>query len=101
MFKYPERYIPDGVYCHFLHINGICPFWRRISFLPYQQNGYCHLLNKTDFEMNPERNRNQIITYDRENKEVGKSMAEVFGEYFPTSLLWDQCKECEVNCDDE
>lgn len=115
MFKNPEKYIPKNTdYCytykttttytstvepHGEFIN--CPFWKKVPFLPEQQNGYCHYLNKADIELNPEYNKESFISYDKTGNNTGKSVTEVFGEYFPSSLLWDQCKECGINDDFE
>lgn len=52
---------------------GVCPAWGRSAYYPPQENGYCTFLMQGDWE----------------NEGV--------------SLLWDQVKECGVNCetDDE
>lgn len=113
LFNNPEKYIPKNtVYCytykseiswtsterpHGEYIN--CPFWRKVPFLPYQQNGYCHYLDKADIELNPEYNRNTKIGYAKNKEDEDKSLSELFGDYFPISLLWDECKECGVNDD--
>ncbi|MDD3174765.1 MAG: hypothetical protein PHF63_14105 [Herbinix sp.] len=97
-FKYPDKYIPkDTPYCYSSNKN--CPFWKNIPWLPNQQNGYCYYLNKADIEMNPERNKESKICYSKNKEDEGKSVSEILGEYFPTSLLWDQCKECGINED--
>jgi hypothetical protein len=115
MFKNPEKYIPQKTpYCYTYkpitnhtsttkhHGEFIkCPFWRSVPFLPEQQNGYCHYLNKADIDLNPEYNKESFIGYKKTDKDIGKSVAELFGEYFPSSLLWDQCKECGINDDFE
>ena len=59
--------IPPGPYCY---ENEICPYWDRIKDREYQEDGYCHLLKKGDWDEN------------------------IF-------LLWDKCKECGLNDDDE
>lgn len=115
MFKNPEDYIPKKTcYCYtYKPIStwtstarphgeyDMCPFWAKINFLPEQQNGYCHYLNKADIALNSKYNKESIIEYDKTGKNTGKSVAEIFGEYFPSSLLWDQCKECGINEDYE
>lgn len=66
--------IPKGEYCYSRGENGefvICPFWDIFVDLTDQENGFCHFLKEGDFTKNG------------------------------TSLLWDQCKECGVNLDDE
>jgi hypothetical protein len=48
-----------------------CPFWDVNENKDEQRNGYCHLLKKGDWEDDG------------------------------TDLLWDKCKECAINIDDE
>lgn len=67
--KHLEKIIPKGLYCY--NKDGVCPFWDRLDGIPKQENGYCHLLEKGDWESEG------------------------------TMLLWDQCKECEINLDAE
>lgn len=47
--------------------NGLCPYWRKRTDKHDQENGFCFYLNT--------------------------------GDWFDdgTFLLWDQCKECEIN----
>lgn len=49
--------IPIGNYCYSIKeitnegrikIN-LCPYWDILDWLPTQLNGYCHLLNESDF----------------------------------------------------
>lgn len=47
--------------------DGRCPFWDTDESKPYQDNGYCHYLKHADWEQS----------------------------YI--SLLWDECKECDIN----
>jgi len=65
-----ESLIPEGVYCY-TRISGgkikLCPYWAYIINAPGQMNGYCHYLERGDWE----------------NDWLG--------------LLWDQCKECDIN----
>ena len=49
--------------------NNLCPFWDIDKSKPKQNNGYCHYLKHADWEQ----------------------------EYI--SLIWDKCKECDVNID--
>jgi len=51
--------------------NGLCPFWDIDVNAEEQDNGYCHLL------------------------QIGDSDDGSFG------LLWDQCKACDINFDDD
>jgi len=66
-----EKYIPPGVYCyHFVSTDSVhneilvCPYWERKNKRPEQENGYCHFIEKGDWQDNG------------------------------TMLLWDMCKEC-------
>lgn len=45
---------------------GVCPYWSIQDDKPAQENGYCHFLQKGD------------------------------GHFDGESLLWDQCKECNI-----
>lgn len=61
--------IPEGIYCY-THVKGkfvACPYWSLRKDKPKQENGYCAYLGKGDWE------------------------SDDFG------LLWDQCKECNIN----
>ena len=57
--------IPIGNYCY--DSKGCCPFLDEIPNFPKQDNGYCHLLKRGDWQ----------------------------GTGF--GLLWDSCKECGIN----
>jgi hypothetical protein len=76
--------IPYGDYCYIWEIEPkiapvvfrpgkikCCPYWSRNLDKPEQEDGYCAYLEKGDWDLGP------------------------------CSLLWDQCKECGVNWDDE
>jgi len=63
-----KRVIPRGYNCH--DKNGVCPFWDTSQFMPKQQSGYCHWLERGDWQEG-------------------------------VTLLWDQCKECGINIEDE
>ena len=95
LFLHPEKYIPKNTYYCYTD-KGNCPFWRRIKFLHKRMNGYCHYLGKADIDINPEKNKHMVYGYSINDDVVGKTVAEVQGKYFPSSLLWDQCKECDV-----
>lgn len=60
-----ERIIPKGDYCY--DENGCCPFLSVNEEMPKQMGGYCHYLQKGDWQQNG------------------------------TTLLWDQCKQCGIN----
>jgi hypothetical protein len=72
----PERHVPRGDYCYTRAPQrdagdsfgiDLCPFWDSDDAKPSHENGYCHLLERGDWD------------------------APGIG------LLWDQCKECGVN----
>lgn len=97
--------IPKGLYCHgqYKHLsNGrvstpdMCPFWSKNFSLPPQENGYCSLLNKGDYEINRE-----ICTLIETRFKNGKAIKRSIkcGPANPSflSLLWDQVKECGLN----
>lgn len=108
MLATPEKYIPQGLYCYH---HEVCPFWdSKEGEYPPQEDGYCHYLAKSDWEINEEsKNIPMIMTTQNVSKET--TMAEIHGDddidsvsgkvtHFPMSLLWDQCKECGINMDD-
>jgi len=88
-----EQVVPKGCYCY----TGLgyepaaeagapgafriqtCPFWKRRRDWPQQASGYCRLLKLGD--NSPGRDAN--------------------GRRRATDLLWDQCKACDINWDDE
>lgn len=71
--------IPRGLYCYhrLSHyedgrtVVDMCPYWSKRYDKKEQENGYCQYLGKGDWESDG------------------------------LSLLWDQCKECDVNFGDE
>ena len=71
--KEPEKWIPEGIYCE--SGNYLCPFWDYISDREDMEDGYCHYLKMGDLEFYE---KNGWLT-----------------------LLWDMCKECGVNDDEE
>lgn len=108
MRQHPESYVPKGTYCHGTTRGVHCPFWDCDGEMPVQENGYCHLLEEGDWEINIESLDTTILEYDPQHPElVGKTMRELLAvencpvPMFGTSLLWDQCKECCVNLEDE
>ncbi len=83
--KNPKQYIPIGKYCY--DKNGTCPFWSVNEDKPIQENGYCHYLQKGDWDINAE-GGTIIDCKTGEKHEV---------DYYPFGgLIWDMCKECEV-----
>lgn len=92
LLKDLQQYIPKGMYCYEI-INGkryICPFWDKNENYSEQHNGYCHYLQKGDWDINAET--------DFYNYKTGEKV-EMSG--FPFGLLWDQVKECGINEEDE
>ena len=82
--------IPKGCYCY--DENGICPYWDIQDDLPEQYNGYCGFLGKNDMELAQEMELENCSTGERV---CGDDLP------FPVSLLWDQCKMCGINDDDD
>lgn len=93
--KLNKKLIPKGMYCYTYNKNGerkICPYHATISCLPHQLNGYCLFLKISDFELSQERNEKAVWrTGD------GKIVKEK--RFLPLGLLWDMCKECDINDD--
>ena len=94
--QYIESVIPEGDYCYTLESNPDgdfpktipCPFWDRDESKHYQEAGYCHLLQHGDWEFNDSKVYVNCKTGEKQTaNEIG----------LPLSLLWDQCKECDVN----
>jgi len=78
--------IPPGIYCY---ENGMCPYWDEDRRRSKQDSGYCHFLERGDWNTNHNYNLVEIKT--------GK----IVSENPPgLSLLWDQCKECGINTED-
>lgn len=82
--------IPKGCYCY--DENGTCPYWDKIEGAPKQYNGYCWYLEQGDMEILAE---DDFTEQNTGEVRKGKDLP------FPVSLLWDQCKECGINDDDE
>ena len=78
--------IPKGCYCY--DEKCACPYWDLLDDLPKQYNGYCAFLGKSDLDLARER--------DMINDRTGEVVKGI-DLPFPTSLLWDQCKECGIN----
>lgn len=88
-----ESVIPQGYYCHdYNDTKKVCPYWRKLDDRMPQENGWCDYLEKGDIEIKIEQLLSpSLIVY---NKETGQL---VNAENLLLSLLWDQCKECNVN----
>lgn len=109
--KIPEKYIPHGYYC-FDDAMRLCPFWdSRQGEYPENEDGFCHFLNKSDWDLNEK--SDPIIKSSNDKAAIGKRISEVFNgndeidsisgkkiHMFGMSLIWDQCKECGINRDD-
>lgn len=107
--KLPEKYIPDGMYCY---DKEVCPFWdSKPGEYPKQEDGYCHYLGKSDWDINHEHEDDIVIVHSHKGDEIGKPLKEIYGDpgidsvsgkqiHFPSSLIWDQCKECGINYED-
>jgi hypothetical protein len=80
--KKDESLIPDGMYCHgqlvqdpdnpmIKFCSDCCPYWSKNPYAQEQEDGYCSYLAEGDWEPTG------------------------------TMLLWNQCKECGINEEDE
>lgn len=95
MFKRPTLYIPKNTpYCY--DDGKTCPFHRCVKALPHQQNGYCMYTNEFDIINNIKINKESKIMYSKDENDIDKSVADILGELFPSSLIWDECKECNI-----
>ena len=86
--------IPKGQYCY-SYIDGkiiSCPYWRQIEDRANQYDGWCDYLEKGDLEISKEMIIEDVKTG---KKTTGDKLP------FPVSLLWDQCKECNINKNDD
>lgn len=83
--------IPKGLYCYRVTRRGriMCPYWRALEDLPYQENGYCEYLGKSDWDINE--GAGNIAVHFRD------SVAYVSAHELKNSLLWDKCKECGID----
>lgn len=96
-----ESLVPEGDYCYSYvpeeknnskHIPRTinCPFWECREEQEEQEAGYCHLLQRGDWQNND----SKVYINCRTGK---KQTANEIG--LPLSLIWDQCKECNINPD--
>lgn len=97
--------IPKGDYCYSYDEHKkeqvLCPYWSLREDKPEQLNGYCSFLKKGDWELSPEFNKRIKIKRAKNPDLVGKTASEVFGDDWPSSMLWDQVKECGENMREE
>ena len=62
-------------------------------------NGYCAFLEKGDWEL--EREMEVIVKHSKDSRFQEGSVLRGDEIPIPISLLWDQCKECGVNEEEE
>ena len=109
MLKEYKTYIPYGLYCYDEYDNS-CPFFElKEGEYPEQEDGYCHYLKKSDWELNEEYEKTTILIQSKNKENEGKSIKVLMGVnyaidpiskkkcHFPISSLWDECKECSIN----
>jgi hypothetical protein len=93
-----ESFIPDGMYCHGMGSDNeyICPYWDFDDERPHQENGYCHFMEKGDWNINTE--GEQHIAYSKDHPEWVDDKVSDHPELpqIGWGLLWDQCKECGI-----
>ena len=82
--------IPKGPYCHDNKLN-VCVYWELRRDLPNQENGYCFLIGKSDWDINEEANTVEV-THFRGELEPYKTIESA--HIYRVGLLWDKCKEC-------
>ena len=110
MLETPEKYIPNGYYCCDYINDTICPFWDlKDDEYPEYENGYCYFLGKSDWDLNEESFKTARITSSKNEKLNGRKISDLIDDeidpvsgkkcHFPMSLIWDQCKECNINMD--
>ena len=97
--KYIESVVPEGDHCYSFDPDSkddknqiprtiACPFWDKNDSKHYQEAGYCHLLQRGDWNLNESKVYVNCRTGEKQTaNEIG----------LPLGLLWDQCKECDVN----
>jgi hypothetical protein len=85
--------IPNGPYCYGVSRKDTCPYWSIKDDLPHQYNGYCSYLEQSDVDITLSMKPLTNLCNGEKVKAVDLP--------FPVSLLWDQCKECGINDEDE
>ena len=116
--KLSKKLIPKGYYCYY-HTGRVkvrrrnnvavetletinCPYWSVRKGKPKQENGYCAYLKKGDWDINKEFNKRTHFVLERQRDGSYKKIRYKPGTFpFKVSLLWDQCKMCEVNMEVE
>ena len=106
MNKKDTSVIPKGPYCH--NENGDCPYWKLLTpeemseeYQTYADHfevengygrGYCAFLEKNDYDIAKGKT---LINEETDEEIPGLDLP------FASSLLWDQCKECGINTEDD
>ena len=95
--------IPKGFYCYDYDKKEYCPYHGIDENLPEQENGTCSFLETNDWEINGGDSVKDITALDGRKVDADFGIDEKTGlqAHFPMSLLWDSCKECGENMDDE
>jgi len=88
--------IPHGFYCY--DENGVCPYWRRMEGREEQEDGWCDYLEMGDIEISEDTDRIwHTGCADNEKQVAHKDIP----RHIRMGLLWDQCKECGININEE
>lgn len=84
--------IPRGYYCHFRNMDKVCRYWSLSLELPYQENGYCALLKRSDWDIDEECGEVEVTTFNKDHSIKSKTMedAHIYG----VSMLRDKLKAC-------
>lgn len=96
--KKSTKLIPKGYYCY-TRKNGEfipCPYWSKDYTHDEQENGYCAYLGKGDWDINSECADEDVEVQSCYPDGTSSVRIEKYRDLPPTSLLWDQCKECNV-----
>lgn len=84
--------IPRGYYCHFSNMEKVCRYWSINPELPYQENGYCALLHKSDWDIDEECGKVEVTTFNKDRSIKSKTMEDA--HIYRISMLWDKLKVC-------
>lgn len=90
-----ENLIPKGIYCYEYFKDGsmkTCPYWKKLKDRPEQEDGWCDYLGEGDIEINE---REEWILTKTGERKTAKDLG------LPLSLLWDMCKMCQINEEEE
>ena len=66
------------MYCY--NSAGLCPFWdSKPGQYPKQEDGYCHYLGKSDWDINEESQGSVILVHNPKDRSLeGKSVEELY-----------------------